>query len=58
MLNNYDVILCMLFPLLQSETEFDNCIPLHEALQLSWKVDNDNSNVRFRLCGCQSIDSK
>ena len=38
--------------------EFDNCIPLHETLQLSWRVDNDNSNVRFRLCGCQSTEPK
>ena len=48
----------MLFSLLQAETEFDNCIPLHETLQLSWRVDSINSNVRFRLCGCQSTDSK
>ena len=48
----------MLFSLLQAETEFDNCIPLHETLQLSWRVDNDNSNIRFGLCGCQSTDSK
>ena len=37
--------------------EFDNCIPLHETLQLSWRVDTDNSQVRFRLCGCQSLDA-
>ena len=32
-----------------------NCIPLDETLQLSWRVDNDNSQVNFRLCGCQSL---
>ena len=37
--------------------EFDNCIPLHETLQLSWRVDTDNSQVRFRLCGCLSLDA-
>ena len=32
--------------------EFDNCKVLDNTLQLSWRVDNDNSQVRFRLCGC------
>ena len=45
----------MLFSLLQAENRIlINCIPLHETLQLSWRVDNDNSNIRFGLCGCQS----
>ena len=38
--------------------EFDNCIPLHETLQLSWRVDNDTASVRFRLCGCHSNGSE
>ena len=32
--------------------QFDNCKVLHDTLQLSWRVDNDNSQVRFQLCGC------
>jgi len=41
-----------------NQPEFDNCIPLHETLQLSWRVDMENSQVRFRLCGCQSLQPK
>ena len=32
--------------------DFDNCKVLDETLQLSWRVDNDNSQVQFQLCGC------
>ena len=32
--------------------EFDNCKVLDDTFQLSWRVDNDNSQVRFQLCGC------
>ena len=38
--------------------EFDNCKVLHDTLHLSWKVDNDNSQVRFRLCGCTATDPR
>ena len=38
--------------------EFDNCMVLDDTLQLSWRVDNANSRVRFRLCGCASADAK
>ena len=32
--------------------EFENCKVLDETLKLFWTVDNDNSQVRFQLCGC------
>ena len=38
--------------------EFDNCKVLHDTLQLSWRVDMDNSRVRFRLCGCTASDPR
>ena len=44
--------------LLLNVPEFDNCIPLHETLQLSWKIDNTRSQIRFKMCGCQSVDPK
>ena len=37
-----------------SGPEFNNCKVLHNTLQLSWRVDNTNSRVRFRLCGCSA----
>ena len=56
------MLLCTICNILQAPSppppEFDNCIPLHETLQLSWRVNNDNSNIRFRLCGCQSTEPK
>ena len=41
-----------------SGPEFDNCEVLHDTLQLSWKVDSDNSQVRFQLCGCTSSNAE
>ena len=38
--------------------EFNNCEVLHDTLQLSWKVDNSSSSVRFRLCGCTATDAR
>ena len=38
--------------------DFDNCKVLDETLQLSWRVDNDNSQVQFQLCGCTATDPK
>ena len=38
--------------------EFDNCMVLDNTLQLSWRVDNSNSQVRFQLCGCTATDAR
>ena len=38
--------------------EFDNCKVLHDTLQLSWRVETNDSLVRFRLCGCTAADPK
>ena len=32
--------------------DFDNCKVLDDTLQLSWRVDDVNAQVRFQLCGC------
>ena len=36
----------------------NNCIPLDDKLQLSWKVNYSQSNIRFELCGCHSTMTK
>ena len=39
-------------PIVPAGPEFDNCEVLDDTFQLSWRVDNNNSQVRFQLCGC------